>query len=151
LKIIQRTRISTQQSQHHQPTKPVYKRPNWCRTYDKIFERTLPIHMVSCIDYHEYDILPLDTLTDITVKNPVTGVFLGNDMRPIGMNHDEISIEKINEINTNHKLLTTLENTRVSLAMKTKLCDNYNKNRQSYTTNLLGGGLMDDFDFILFT
>jgi hypothetical protein len=90
-------------------------------------------------------------ITDLTIKNPVTGVFLGNDMRPIGVNHHEISIEKINEFNANHKLLTTLENTRVSLAMKTKLCDNYNKNRQSYTANLLGGGLMDDFEFVLFT
>jgi len=130
-------------------------------TYDKIFARTLPTHMVTCIDFDENDddthdnhkkpeISPMEKVNRVYIKNSYTGVFLGNDMRPIGF-VDDTSFEKVVELNTKHQLLTTLENNQVSMVTKTKLCDQYNKNKQSYTANLLGGGLADDFHFDLFT
>jgi len=121
----------------------------------KIFARTLPTHMVTCIDNddidHNLDNTPLELLIDeyasyITIKNKGQYVFLGNDMRPIVLNDREISIEKIIELNTKHQLLTTLENNHVSMVTKTNLCDQFNKNKQSITANLLGGGLINDFD-----
>ena len=127
-------------------------------TYDKIFVRTLPTHMVSCIDFDgnndnmdNAEDTPLVTLIGDTIKNPVPSVFLGNDMRPSSLNDDETSIEKIIDLNTKHQLLTTLENTHVSLVTKITLCDLFNKNKQSYTVNLLSGGLTKDFDFDLFS
>lgn len=124
-------------------------------TYDKIFARTLPTHMVTCIDNDDLDNTPLELLIDeyasyITLKTPVPRVFLGNDMRPNVLNDHEISIETIIELTTKHQLLTILENNKVSLVSKITLCDEFNKNKQSYTANLLGGGLTNDFDFDLF-
>lgn len=131
-------------------------------SYDKIFARTLPAHMVTCIDFDENDhddnhdnhkkpeISPMEKVNRVYIKNSYTGVFLGNDMRPIGF-ADDTSFEKVVELNTKHQLLTTLENNQVSMVTKTKLCDQFNKNKQSYTANLLGGGLTNDFHFDLFS
>ena len=123
-------------------------------TYDKIFARTLPTNMVKCINNDDLDNTPLELLIDeyasyITIKNTGQSVFLGNDMRP-NLNDKEPSIGKIIELNTKHQLLTTLENNQVSMVTKTNLCDQFNKNKQSYTANLLSGGLTNDFDFDLF-
>jgi len=126
-------------------------------TYYKIITRTLPTHMVSCIDNDDnLDNNPLELLIDdytsyITIKNTSQDVFLGNDMRPIGLNDHEIAIEKIIELNTKHQLLTTLENKHVSLVTKMNLCGQFNKNKQSNTGNLLSGGLTNDFNFDLFS
>ena len=121
--------------------------------YDTIFARTLPSHMVVCIDFQEndsqenYENTNLEIINEFSFKNPTQDVFLGNDMRPVDLDHREILIDKIIELNTKHQLLTTLENKQVSLVTKVTLCDMFNKNKQSYTINLLSGGLTDDFDF----
>jgi hypothetical protein len=148
-------------------------------TYDKIFTRTLPTHMVSCIDFSKNgmnpeedpnadvrrkvalgasdnacneveasnDNIPLEILDEIFIKKPTEDVFLGNDMRP--NKFPEIPIEKIIELNTKRQLLTTLENNHVSLVTKISLCDKFNREKQSYSANLLSGGLAREFD--LFT
>jgi hypothetical protein len=125
----------------------------------KIFARTLPAHMITCIDFYENDhddnhkkpeISPMEKVNMVYIKNSYTGVFLGNDMRPVGFD-DDTSIEILIELNTKHQLLTTLENNQVSMVTKMNQCEQFNKNKQSYTANLLGGGLTNDFYFDLFS
>lgn len=149
---------------HNHLTKPVCihgsRMHKIMNTYDKVFVRTLPTHMVSLIDFDDMDDMddmftdmPMDPIViyhdedqELFIKKTLQSVFLGNDMRP--RTPPEISEYRINELFFKRRQLTTLENPHVSLLTKLALCNEDGKPSRS---NLYNGGLMDDYLFESFS